>query len=316
MGPDAPRLSVVLIAGLQRSRAQRVLDALAAQTVAGSIEVVVVDLSDGGRARLDVAPALRHVYANRPAIKRWGAARAEGVRLASGDVVGFIEDHCFPAPDWAEMLIEAYRGPWAAVGYAFTNANPGTYVSRCSLLARYGLFVHPTRPGRAPIVSGNNVSYRRELLLSFGAELDGLLTIDFNLQEVLGKRDLPLLVEARARAAHQNFSRYASDSITGYWYCRLLAARRAETQSWSTMRRLVHGFGAPLGSPAIRLTRFLLGLRGRRELWPDAAAAVPLIVGWYLTDALGESLGYLLGAGQAEQQALRWELDEAREGDA
>jgi hypothetical protein len=151
------------------------------------------------------------------------------------------------------------------------------------------------------------------LLLSFGAELDGLLTIDFNLQEVLSKRGLPLMVEARALAAHQNFSNYFHDTITGYWYCRLLAARRVETQSWSTIRRLIHGCGAPIGSPAIRLARLLIGLRGRRQLWPQALASIPLIVGWYITDALGESLGYLVGAGRAEQQALRWELDEARE---
>jgi Glycosyl transferase family 2 len=313
---SSPRLSVVLIAGSQRRRAQRVLDALADQTAVTAIEVVVVDLIEAGHARLDVAPSLRHVYASRPDITQWGAARAEGVRLAGTDVIGFIEDHCFPATDWAEMLIEAYRGPWAAVGYAFTNANPRTYVSRASMLARYGQFVDPARPGPARLVSGNNVSYRRELLLSFGHELDGLLTIDFNLQEMLGKRGLPLLVEARARAAHQNFTNYARDTITGYWYCRLLAARRAETQSWSTTRRLVHGFGAPLGSPAIRLARLLLSLRGRRPLWSQAAAAIPLILGWYITDALGESLGYLLGAGESERQALRWELNEARESEA
>jgi hypothetical protein len=310
-----PRLSVVLVAGSQRRRAQRVLDALAAQTVAESIEVVVVDLTEG-LSRLDVAKSLRHVYVSRPDIDRWGVARAEGVRLASADVIGFIEDHCFPESDWAEMLLDAYRGPWAAVGYAFTNANPRTYVSRASLVARYGLFMHPARPGPAPLVSGNNVSYRRELLLSFGADLDALLTIDFNLQEVLGKRGFPLLVEGRARAAHQNFSNYLRDTITGHWYCRLLAARRAQTQSWSMTRRFVHGFGAPLGSPAIRLARLLLSLRGRSELWGRAVAALPLTVGWYLTDALGESLGYLFGAGEAESQALRWELNEARESQA
>jgi hypothetical protein len=214
------------------------------------------------------------------------------------------------------MLLDAYRGPWAAVGYAFTNANPRTYISRASLVARYGQFMHPARSGPASLVSGNNVSYRRDLLLSFGANLDALLTIDFNLQEILGKRGFSLLVEGRARAAHQNFSNYVRDTITGHWYCRLLAARRAETQSWSLTRRLMHGLGAPLGSPAIRLARLLLSLRGRRPLWGHTAAAVPLTVGWYLTDALGESLGYLFGAGEAESQALRWELNEARESEA
>jgi hypothetical protein len=308
-----PRLSVVLVAGAQRRRTQRVLDALAIQTAIDSIEVVVVDLHDGGAPRLGVASGLRHVYAERPAISRWGAARAEGVRLASGQLIGFIEDHCFPEPEWAGRVIEAFDSSCAVVGYAFTNANPRTYVSRASLMARYGQFVHPARPGLAPVVSGNNVAYRRELLVSFGHELAGLLTIDFNLQEVLGKRGLQLTVEARARAAHMNFTSIIRDCVTGHWYCRLLAARRAETQSWSTARRLVHGFGAPLGSPAIRLLRLLRSLQGRQPLWGQTAAALPLIAGWYLTDALGESLGYLFGAGRSEDEALRWELNESRD---
>ena len=125
-----------------------------------------------------------------------------------------------------------------------------------------------------------------------------------------------MFVESRALAAHQNFTEVWRESITGHWYCRLLAARRAQTQGWSVVRRLVHGVGAPLGSPAIRLTRLLLSLRGRRPLWGDVAAGLPVIVALYLTDGLGESLGYLLGAGRAEAEALRWELNEARERNA
>jgi hypothetical protein len=310
-----PDLSVVMVAGAQRGRAQRVLDALAAQAARDRLEVIVMDIAQGAPAGLQPEPSLRSTAATRPDIRRWGQARAEGVRLARGDVVAFLEDHCFPQPDWAATLLEAYREPWAVVGYAFTNANPATYVSRASLLARYGQFVHPTARRRATLVSGNNVSYRRSLLLSFGDDLERLLTIDFNLQEILSRRGTPMLVEARALGAHQNYVSFLRDSVTGHWYCRLLAARRAESQRWTLGRRLLHGVGAPLGSPAIRLTRLLRSLRGRQTLWWDAVLGLPLIAAWYVTDALGESLGYLIGAGRAETEALRWELDEAREPD-
>jgi len=310
-----PQLSAVLVVGSQRARAQRVLDALGAQTAATSIEVVVVDLAPRGTPRLE-PPSLRIVYISRPDIDRWGAARTAGVRQASGPIVAFIEDHCFPGRDWAEIVIEAHRGPWAAVGYAFTNANPESYVSRSSLLARYGRFVHPARRGPAHLVGGNNVSYKREVLLQYGPALETLLTIDFNLQELLAKRGMPMFVEARALAAHQNFTSVISDCRTGHAYCRLLAARRAETQSWSTVRRVAYGLGAPLGSPTIRLARLLRGLGGRRVLWPVVVTGLPVIIVVYLADAVGESLGYLLGAGASEREALRWELEMDRTGPA
>jgi hypothetical protein len=311
----SPQLSAVLVVGSQRARAQRVLEALAEQTAAASIEVVVVDLAPNDVPRLEPL-GLRVVYSSRPDIDRWGSARVAGVRQASGPIVAFIEDHCFPARNWAEFVIEAHRGPWAAVGYAFTNANPESYVSRSSLLARYGQFVHPARRGPAHLVGGNNVSYKREVLLEFGPALEALLTIDFNLQEILAKRGVPMFVEARALAAHQNFTSVISECRTGHAYCRVLAARRAETQSWSTARRVTYGLGAPLGSPTIRLTRLLSGLRGRRELWRISAAGLPVIVVEYLADALGESLGYLVGAGASEREALRWELETDRTGRA
>ncbi|HYN09038.1 MAG TPA: glycosyltransferase [Vicinamibacterales bacterium] len=310
---STPELSVVLVAGSQRTRAQRVLDALAAQTVAAGIEVVVVDVSRPSLPPLDTS-RLRTTYVRRPDIDRWAAARVEGVRAASAATVAFIEDHCFPARTWAEILIETHRDPWVAVGYAFTNANPQTYVSRSSMLARYGGFAHPCHGGPSRFLSGNNVSYKRQVLLDFGAALEGLLAIDFNLQELLGQRGVAMFVESRALAAHQNFTSVIKEGRAGHAYCRLLAARRAESQSWGAARRVVYGLAAPVGAPIIRVARLLSGLPGRRPLWWTVAAGLPVIVIEYLFDASGESLGYLFGVGNAERETMRWELETDRTG--
>lgn len=302
----------MLVAGARRERAQRVIDALALQTALGDIELILVDLGGPDAALLKIPEHFTHTRLNRPDIDRWGVARAEGARAASGTSVAFIEDHCFPEPTWAEILIEAHRSPWGGVGYAFTSANPESFVSRVSLLGRYGAFVHPARRGRAPLISGNNVSYKRDLLLSFGNKLEDVLTIDFNLQEILTKRGVPMFVESKALAAHQHFTTVTREGITGHHYCRLLAAKRVETQQWSVGRKLLHGIGAPLGSPAIRLWRLLKGLRGRGELWSTVILGLPVIITEYFFDAMGESLGYLAGAGNSEAHALRWELDAER----
>ena len=305
-------LSVVLVAGSQRERAQRVIDAIANQTALPSVELILVDLARADARRLEIPERLAHVRLLRPDIRQWGIARAEGARAVSGLSVAFIEDHCFPTPTWAEMLIETHKDSWGAVGYAFTNANPDSYVSRSSLMARCGSFVHPATRGQAHLLSGNNVSYKRDLLLSFGQELDEILAIDFCLQEILDQRGVPMFVESRALAAHENFTSVTQEGTTGHHYCRLLAATRAETQSWSAARRIMHGVGAPLGSPAIRLWRLIAGLRGRNELRSTVLLGLPVIVAEYLFDALGESLGYLFGVGNAETETLRWELNTVR----
>src|SRR5690606_27179000 len=140
-----------------RERAQRVLDAVDAQTRADALELIVVDLGAAG------APPLRHparvplVHVPLPRTTAWGSARAAALRHAHADLVAYIEDHCYPEPGWAAALLDAHQGPWAAIGYAFTNPNPENYIARAALLVDYGKWAHPARTGPARLLPYNNV---------------------------------------------------------------------------------------------------------------------------------------------------------------
>jgi len=56
-------------------------------------------------------------------IKSIGSANAKGIRQARASLVVLAEDHAFPAPKWAEVLIAAYQYPWAVVGPVIRNPN-------------------------------------------------------------------------------------------------------------------------------------------------------------------------------------------------
>jgi hypothetical protein len=131
-------------------------------------------------------------------------------------------------------------------------------------------------------------------------------------QELLRERGLPMCIEARALAAHQNYASLIGEWRTGHPYCRLMAADRARAHGWGRARRIAYGLAAPLAAPAVRLARLGRSLPGRRSLWPAFVAGLPAIVAMYAWDALGESLGYLLGPGNAERETLRWELETPR----
>jgi len=277
------------------------------------MEIIIVDLAPEGVPTLTAGTEVTVVYLSRPQIKRWGRARLEAVRASRAPIMAFIEDHCFPARNWAETLIEAHAGPWAGVGYAFTNANPKSYLSRASMLARYGLFTHPARRGPARFISGNNVSYKRDILIGLGERLETLLEIDFNLQEELIRQERSMFVEARALAAHQNYTSLAGECRAGQPYCRLLAAHRARVNAWGAPRRVFYGILTPIGAPAIRLARLIGSLHGRRTLWRTFVAGLPVITFMYLSDAIGESAGYLWGIGDAEREVLRYELETERD---
>ncbi|MDO9377314.1 MAG: glycosyltransferase [Nocardioidaceae bacterium] len=107
------------------------LDALAAQTIADRVEVVVVD--DGSRdgtadvARAHGARVLRHA-----ANAGLAAARNTGWTAARTDLVAFTDDDCRPEPDWLEQLLAAHeRHPGSsAVGGSLTGLAQDTFTLR------------------------------------------------------------------------------------------------------------------------------------------------------------------------------------------
>jgi hypothetical protein len=309
---DAPELSVVMVAGAQRARAQRTIDAVGAQTAVESIELVVVDVgSEGDPLRLPGSLRSQRIEADEGT--PWGSLRATGTRAAAAPVVAFIEDHCAPEPGWGEALIETHREPWAAVGYAFVPANPTRWRSRATLIAEYGFWAHPVKDGRAPILPGNNISYKRELLLSLGDELDRALDIDDNLHRNFAAKGLESGVSAGACVAHQELAGIRPTAKANYDYGRMLAAARTRAEGWGVPRRLLYAAAVPLGGPASRALRLVDSLRGRPALWGQVVAAVPAIAAIWVANAIGQAAGCLFGTGEAGRRLVGWELSAERE---
>ncbi|MBA2461465.1 MAG: hypothetical protein H0V45_06845 [Actinobacteria bacterium] len=220
----------------------------------------------------------------------------------------FIEDHCYPAPGWAEALLEAHQGEWAAVGYGFTNANPETWLSRAGMVGAYGPWMDPAPRGPVSVLPNGNVSYKRKVLLEFDSRLERLLTPDFSLLETLLKRGDRLFLESRAVAAHENFTDVRKVASAHFDFSRLFGARRAEAQQWGRARRAVYAALAPAGVPALSVLRLVRSLRGRTSLWPTVLAALPAYLVAQIAAGLGEASGYALGAGDTEESFTWIEL--------
>jgi hypothetical protein len=303
-----PDLSAIVVVGPCRRRAQRVVDALCHQTAIDRMEVIVVDLAEPGVASLRIPANVNAQYILRPDLDLWAKARCVGLELATAPIVAFTEDHCFPARDWAEALIEAHKVPWAAIGYAFVNANPQTYWSRASMVNDYGLWLHPAPPGALTLMPGNNISYKRDALTSYGAELEHLLTPDFNLQQRFIAEGKPMCIAPKAISAHQNFNELIPLMRANYAYARLLAARRAASQRWSGMRRILQALLTPAAGPVLGGLRLLSSLKGRRSLAPEVLKGFPVYFITHACSSIGEALGYVLGEGSSERDLNRWEI--------
>jgi len=312
---SSPELSAIVVVGNTRERAQLSLESLYAQTIADRMEMIVIDLKTRDVPELSTSTRIPTRYVTLGRDATWGHARARAARMATAPVVAFIEDHCTADSGWAEALVRAHREPWAAVGYAFTNPHPESYLSRAILASEYGCWEHPTTSRAARVLPCGNVAYKRDLLLSLNDELENLLTPDFVVHERFNSRGLPMYVESEAIVAHDSLVRLRDLFAASFMFCRILASRRVETQRWSGLKRFAYGLATPIIGPPIALWRLFSSRRDTPSGWGTLAIYLPVILVKGVAAALGESVGYLAGAGASETQFVKWELHVDRNGE-
>lgn len=305
--PQGPELSVVVVAPDRYDTIRKTLRHLRAQTVSTQLEIIMIMPSAEG---LDLDAASRDFFQVRVVdvgkIGSSARAAATGIRQASAPVVALLEDHCYPDPGWAEALIEAHRQPWAAVGPAMANANPGSMISWADLFFDYGRWVEPAAPGPVDDLPGRNSSYKRAILLDYGSELEVMLEREGGLHRDLQAKGHRLYLEPAAKAYHMNVSLPSSYIRQRFHAGRMYAATRAQHKRWSPVRRLLYIGGTPV-IPFVYLRRILREIR-RSGYWGRLLPQIlPALIVGLVVSAAGALVGYAFGIGDAEQHLSHFE---------
>jgi glycosyltransferase involved in cell wall biosynthesis len=292
----SPKMSVIILAPDCYQTICKTMSCLRAQTVRDQLEIIIVRLSastspDG---ELDLTNFNNVRVIEIGPMNSTAKARAVGVRYAAAPVVAFAEDHSYPDPHWAEALIRTHQGSWAAVGPAICNANPTNTLSWTNLAIEYGPWLHPVTGGSVDHLPGHNSSYKRDLLLAYGPQLEAMLEAESILHWDLRNKGHQLYLEPAAKTFHLNYSSPIATLRLRFLGGRLFAAARA--RHWSALRRLLYGGGAVL-IPLLRLRRVSRDLRRAVRLRHSVRARSMLTVALAL-DTAGEMTGYLFGGGQ------------------
>lgn len=280
---------------------------LAAQSIARRMEVVLVAPSRDG---LDVDPELLARFGSWKVVETGGvpsgaAGYAAGVRAATAPIVVFTEDHCFPAPGWAEALVGAYSHGCVAAGPVVANASDrGNTVAWADFMLGYGPWLDPSPGGEVEYLPGHNSSYRRDVLLEYEPELERWLEAESLLHWDLRAKGRRLWLEATARTHHFNFSLARPWLAATFFQSRTFAGRRM--RGVGKARRLAWAAASPL-IPAIRLRRCVRDL-GRCPDRPGLGRLVPALCVALVTSAIGEATGYLFGPGTAPARVSPYEF--------
>jgi hypothetical protein len=308
-----PELSVVLVAGSGPAGIARTMRHLRAQTARRRMEVLIVAESSAG---IDVAAlgggelAACRVVEVGPITAR-GAAAARGILAATSPIVGLIEDHSYPEPEWADALLRAHAGRWTGVGPAVGNANPESAASWVNYILGYGGFAPPLEAGERDLLPWHNSAYKRDAVTAFGDRLGPLLEWEGALQADLRSRGHALYLEPAAMTHHGNVSNVWSTVTLNLHRGRILGAQRAERERWPMWRRVLQAAAFPL-FPLLQLRHLRPAMRRLPvppELRPRVHAGLVATLGLL---AVAEAWGLLTGGGDAVAHLEDYELHRTR----
>ena len=303
--PDAPAISVILATWDTFDAIRTTVEHVAAQRIANSIELIICAPSKE-RVALDT-DILRSLHSVRVLETETlhGPMRAQAVREARGAIVAFAEDHCFPQEGWADALIAAHAEPHAAVGPAVYNANPESVTSWADLYLEYGRWLGPGSRRVVELLPGHNSTYKREVLLGYGSELEQFMEAETVLFWDLRRKGHTLLFEPAARVKHTNFTR-PGIFIGVHWHLgRVFGATRA--MQWSLPRKLAYAIASP-AIPFIRATHVWSAARASGLSLQRLGATAPLIAGALVVDFVAQAAGAVLGAGNSVQRLTAYEF--------
>jgi hypothetical protein len=308
---EPPALSVILATPDDYQSLRQLVRYLAQQTSRTQMELVLVT-PEKSKMTLEAelfSPFWGYKVIETGPFRSVNHARSTGVRQASAPIVVLTEDHCFPAPNWAEALIAAHQQPWAGVGPTFGLMNLHTYRAWAMFFIQYAPWIKPTPGGVLPDIAGHNSSYKREILLEYGDDLEKMLDFEYTLHQDLQRRGHRLFVETKAETFHVFMTDDEACIEENYTIGRLLAATRARYQSKT--KTLIYWFTTPLVPPlrTWRILRQIYGLNWQRRLLPGI---LPWLIWYLMVEAWGEFMGYLFGIGYAQVRTLDFDFRRQR----
>jgi glycosyltransferase involved in cell wall biosynthesis len=291
------RLSIVVAAWNGPVLLRQCLMSLVGQAGAKDTEVVVASNFD--------CQAIEDLLHSLPCVKLFvfpsdttvPELRTFGIEKARGDIVALLEDHSIVDQRWAEQIQKAHKLPYSIIGGPVENASGGI-LNWAVYFYDYGKYMLPDRARVVESLSGNNVSYKSDVLKRVRDKYREGLHETFIHQE-LQRRGYDLYLIPSAIVYHTKNYALRASVIESYHHGRLFAARRVcEVGFAERAVRAAMSFALPVLLTLRIVARTLRKARHVRELILAAPCILLLMTAW----AYGECRGYLGGEGASAGQ--------------
>lgn len=220
--------------------------------------------------------------------------RARGMAVATGDVVGLVEDHALPDDRWCATAVETAHQEFAAIGGAMENC-VDRVLNWAVYFCDFGRYQNPVPAGESSYASDANVAYKRSSLLKIRE------TWEHSYREVVVNGTLQSSGEKLALSPklimYQNrrHLRLGTALRERYVWGRSYSASRNTFMTFP--KRLIYAVLSPV-LPFLLTLRMFVSARRKQRCFGKFVIALPIIFLLQVSWSLGEGIGYLVGVRQ------------------
>ena len=159
-----PGLCVVIASWSGEAALTRCLESVTPQAGAAEVVVAFRGISDFATLLGDRFPGVR--FLRGPADASVFLLRSLGVHEARGQLIAMLEDHSAVCAGWGEAILAAHAEGKLICGGPIENDTESSAYDWALYFVEYGIYMPPLPAGEAPILSGVNIAYDRDTLLS------------------------------------------------------------------------------------------------------------------------------------------------------
>lgn len=201
-----PLISVVVASYNAEHTIEACLDSLMHQSDHLPMEVIVVDSSTDATPGIvrRKFPSVALIHSNER--KFCGDARNLGISRARADIVAFLDADCRARGDWAEEILKAHAGPYAAVGGSIANANQDSYIGWAAYFTEFSQWMPASHPEWSNDIAGANMSYKKQLFEKYGPFIEQTYCSDTEFHWRLQKRGIRLRFIPGICVYHRNIA--------------------------------------------------------------------------------------------------------------
>lgn len=295
MENNNPKISVVIASKVGPPFITDCLASLAEQKNSPEFEVVVVDCHGEKTQKLirEKFPLVRVI--SEQSIQTIPDLRRVGVQHAKGEIIAILEEHCLAVEDWIATIAKDHKHPYDVVGGCVADYHYHRLRDWVTYFCEYNAYMPPVPSGKVHDLPGNNIAFKRNVLLKHLKDLDHGYWEAF-LYARLQAENAKLFSDPQMVVYHRGPFNYAYYLRQRYLFSRAYAGARRTMISFK--KRLFYLLASPI-LPMLLLSRIATRVWQKRRNINKFILCLPMLVPVTLVYILGEFMGYLIGPGDS-----------------